>query len=450
MAGAHARRVTGAVAAVLLVLAACSTPEPNRGASDDVDRPVPTLATPPDGGGGVRQDATLIGRILGPDGSPLAGAPVTVIESRSGFGLDAALAAIFTLGIACVASPTVCDTGDRVIDSATTDADGRYELTLPEAYLPGFETDEDWVLQVGRAPVAGELTGPSSSYELEVNTRVHEAPDLVVWDGTPAITDAGGLLRIAIPPLRGDAGLQNLAPRFVDDSGDVVWGIGGETVDPRVLEDRATRLVSSGYADVTVRHDDGRTIYHQRVATATVPYAGGLVPLSRAKPCASSTGALVGCAYTDGDLLTTTALVTDERVTVDLGAPAEVGLVVVRGVGSHLDDDLVLEASSDGTTWTRLPHRRLDGTNGWSAGVRAGGGILSARYVRVGASSLELSEVSVWPPTEAERAAALARPPGERTGDGGDATPWAAAGAAAALVAGVGLLLGRARRRGQI
>ena len=448
------RAIGGAVAALLL-LVACSTPEPNRGAQDDVDRPVPTNATPPDGGSGARRDATLTGRVVGPDGSPLAGAPVTVVEGRSGFGLDAALTAIFTLGIACVASPTACDLGGRVADAGTTDAEGRYELTLPGAHLPGFETDEDWVLQVGRAPVAGELTGPSSSFELEVNTAVHEAPDLAVWDGTPTVTTVGDLLRIALPALGGDAGLDEVGPRFVDDGGDVVWHVEGETVDPRVLEDRSTRFVASGGKDVTVRHADGRTIYHQQVATATVPYAGALVPLSRAKPCASSAGGLVGCPHTDGDLVTRTPLATDEAVTVDLGAPAEVGLVVVRGGGSQGSDEVVVEASADGTAWQRLPHRRLSGAEGWSAGPRPREGVLSARYVRVGGGVAELAEISVWAPTAAERAAAA---PSSSDGEGGgggpggddDAVPWGAALTGGALVLGAGGLLIAARRRGRI
>jgi hypothetical protein len=448
------RRALGGLVAAALLVVACSTPEPNGGARDPVDRPVPSLPDAPDadgGEGGQRRDATLTGRILGPDGAPLAGAAVTVVESRSSLGLDDALAAVFTLGIACISSALDCSGDDRVVDSGTTDGEGRYSLTLPDAYLPGFETDEDWVLQVGRAPVAGELTGPSSSYELEVNTEVQEAPDLALWDGTPMVTATGGLLEVAVPSRRGGPPLENLAPRFVDDTGDVVWGVEGTTVDPRLLEDRSTRFVSSGFADVAVQHDDGRTIYHEQVATATVPYVGALVPLSRAKPCTRSSVATVGCPFTDGDLAGSTELAASETVTVDLGAPAELGLVVVRGIGSHLRDDVVVEVSEDGTTWTELPHQALDGTNGWSAGRPPGRGLATGRYVRVGAGSLELAEVSVWPPTEAERAAAT-RPPSVSGGaaEKDDDVPWplaALAGALALAVAGAGLRVRGGQRR---
>lgn len=437
------------LATALLLVAACSVPEPNEG-SPDRPRTSTTLGTSPnetDGAIGQRSEATLTGRIVTHDGSPLAGLPVTVVEESSGFGLDAALTAVFTLGIACVATPPACDGGPRVVDSATTGQDGTFELTLPDAYLPGYETDEDWVVQVGRAPVTGELTGPSSSFELEVNSFVQASPDLAVWDGTPRITVTGALLRVDVVPITGGAELQNKSTRFVNDAGDVVWGVRGTTVDPRVIEDQSTRLVASGYADVVVRHSNGRTIYHQSVATATVPYVGTLTPLSRGAACTIAAGGLVGCPFTDGDLTTLTTQL-GGAVTVDLGAPTDIGLVVVRGTGFAVDDDeVIVEGSVDATTWTRLQHRDLDGDNGWSAGPTAGRGIPSFRYVRIGGSADsvdDLAEVSVWAPTDAERATAEDQPEGSGPGGSGTALP-AAAAAALVLAVGVGAFILRRR-----
>lgn len=464
-----ARTGWGAAAATLLVLvpvlAACSTPEPNRGARDDGQGSAATTAAPSDGGAGggegtaspgTRRDATLTGRILGPDGAPLAGAAVTVVEKGSTRGLDAALAAVFTLGIACVADPPTCDAGERVVDAATTDADGRYALTLPHAYLPGYETDEDWVLSVGRAPADGERTGPSSSFELEVNTAVQEAPDLALWDGSPSLVVEGSQARVRMPELSAGPDLQDAAPRFVDAGGGLLWTVVGEVVDLRVLEDRAAVLASAGRADVTVRHDDGRTIYHQRVATAAIPFTGTAVPASRAKPCALSTEALVGCWVTDGDLVTSSEVPPDATLTVDLGAPAEVGLVVLRGTTGLRGTPPRIEVSVDGAAWQALPARRLDGAAGWSAGARPGDGIPQVRYLRLRApEALSLAEVSVWPPTESERLTAHPDAVGREgggpaDGDGLDDVPWALAVVAGALVLLVGAATLRGARRARV
>jgi hypothetical protein len=262
------------------------------------------------------------------------------------------------------------------------------------------------------------------------------------------VTPADGLLRVVIPPLSGGATLDDVSARFVDDAGQVPWTIHGATVDPRVLEDRPTRVVSSGSADVTVRHRDGRTIYHQRVATATVPFAGTLVPLSRAKPCRAPDDALVGCPLTDGDLTTRTDL--SGPVTVDLGAPTPVGLVIVRGSTGIFDaEGLRIEGSDDGTRWLALRPRPLDGDLGWSAAA-PGGSTPSFRYLRAsnGKLGLDLAEISVWAPTAADRAAASPLSPAGPGGPGGDDdSPLPKALAAGLVVAvGAGLLVTRRRR----
>jgi hypothetical protein len=422
---------------VLLAAAACSTPEENGGSSDGGSAAT-SASTAPRDPNGPREDATLTGRVVGLTGAPLSGLPVTVVEHRPQAGLDAALTAFFTLGIACVATGDACDTSAKVVDSATTGADGRFELTLPDAYLPGYETDEDWVVQVGRAPADGEMTGPSSSFELEVNTRVQESPDLVLWDASPTVTTRGDLWQVQVPALTGGAPLRDLATRLVDDRGNVLWTVHGTSVDPRVIEDRTVRVVTSGTADVTVRHADGRTIYHQSVAAPTMAVTGGGTPPSRGAGCTQTGGGLVGCLYTDGDLAAQVDLPPKEAVTVDLGAPTEVGLVVVRGVIGSMDPDAEVQVSTDGTTWTDLEERPLDGADGWSAA--AGGG--PVRYVCV-TGPRSLAEITAWPPTAAERAAASADAPDSDAGAGGGVK--AVAIGALVVVAGAAVVVRRRR-----
>jgi hypothetical protein len=160
------------------------------------------------------------------------------------------------------------------------------------------------------------------------------------------------------------------------------------------------------------------------MASAAVRHVGTAVPLSRAKPC---TGGTLGCPFTDGDLAAEQPL--DGPATVDLGRSTAVGLVVVRGRG-----EARVEGSTDGRRWTELPARELLGAPGWSAAPRTAA---SFRYVRVTGPD-RLAEVSVWPPTAAERAAAA------RAGGPGRTVPIAVA---ALLVLLVGAAALRLRRR---
>jgi hypothetical protein len=162
--------VVGCLLAILVLTAACSTPElvqqpkPNgtgpAGSTPDINAP--------------RQDAALRGTVsLG--GGPAAGQPISVVRTRTGIPGTGALAAVLTLGLACVADRGLCS-APKVVDSAVTDANGAYQLTLPKSYLPGYETNDDWITTAQRPAAAGEASGAVSSFEIEVNTAVEPAP----------------------------------------------------------------------------------------------------------------------------------------------------------------------------------------------------------------------------------------------------------------------------------
>ena len=113
----------------------------------------------------------------GRDGKPVAGLSIAVIETHTGFVLGRALEAVFTLGLSCVASPADCP------GAAAPGRLGRHRCSgplLPHAAqgVPTRVPDRRGLDRFGRAGPrrSGEVTGPSSSYELSVATAVQQAP----------------------------------------------------------------------------------------------------------------------------------------------------------------------------------------------------------------------------------------------------------------------------------
>jgi hypothetical protein len=413
MADLH-RRVTRGIllGAALVVAVGCSTPErtsaPPAGSEDDGDGAATTL--PP------RADATLRGRVVGNDGAPRAGVPISVVRTDTGSRIDDVLAGAFTLGLSCLADPVSCG-GDQVVDSAVTDADGRYELTLPDAHIAGYETDEDWVASIGLPTVEGQVAGPVSTYELEVGTAVQEAPDLTLLDLTPQVQRDHGQVSVVVPPLPALEG-GPVAVQLQRD-GEPLWE-GRGPFEAIVLEDVPVVVVVSSRRDVTVQHPDGRTIYHQALRSATVAYQGDLVPPSRGVPCQVQGAAVLGCPLTDGALLDDVELAAGGSVTLDLHLTRDIGTVIVRGSRAG---DLVVEGSADGQDWTPFEVGPLGGAPGV---VARSGEQLVARYVRVRSESgAAISEISTW---------AVVRIPPDEDDDSSRTVPIAVAAVLVVLV----------------
>ena len=209
-------------------------------------------------------DAQVAGRVVAGDGTPAAGVTVRVVQTDTGVEL-----------------PLFNPTGPtRMITETLAGADGRYSSPLPGAYVPGRETDADWIVS-------------------------------------------------------------------------------------------ASKPAAAGHADVRVTHGEGRTIYHQRVTSATVaPALPPLVPPSRGAPCkvAFADGRVTddqGCPATDGNLTvpaweafsrpsagggnTTTTLARVTSVTVELRTAIDVESVFVR----NCHRDCLVEVSAGGSAWAR-------------------------------------------------------------------------------------------------
>jgi hypothetical protein len=373
---------------LMLVVAACTT-QPERTTAPPVTGPGADVSTTL----GARADAALTGTVVGPDGKPLGNVPISVIKTNTGFRVGDALVATLTFGLACIADPATCQSGQHQVDSTSTQADGTFRATLPKAYLKGYETNEDWVVQAGMPPAQGQVTGASSSFELEVDTAVQAAPPLPLWTAPPVLGLPDGVLSVTVPPTEASGRMAPTADAVTAD-GKPVWRFTRDA-DVRVFEDLPLRVLVTGRDDVTVQHSEGRTIYHEVVASPSVAYRGTQVPPSRGAACTLDQSAALGCPLTDGDLLTGTSHDKGSIATVDLGKDSRIGLLLVRG--SDPADALTMEVSADGTSWHSLRTGPLGGAPGVVATPRDG---TSARYLRLSStSSGELREVSVWPGT---------------------------------------------------
>jgi hypothetical protein len=432
------------VASLAVVLAACSV-KPNRSGST-------TASTGPVGpfDSADFHDASLSGTVVHADGTAAAGVSITVTRlATNGEKVGDLLTAMFTGGLACIPdNGDLCTAEDSVIDQPTTGSDGGYATALPRAYVPGYQTDADWLVAVTTAPGPGEASGPSSSYEMEVNTAAPVAPALTLWDAAPAITGEK-LLTVSLPApsLPADATPKRATTDFLDARGTSVLSLTAPTVDARLLEDLALRVVGAREIDVVAKHVDGSTTYHQHLVSAGVERTGTLVPLSRGKSCAAS-GPVVGpCPLTDGDLATaavgppdlSTTTSAGDGALVDLGATADVGLVVARGCSSCR-----IDTSTDAATWEPLGQVASAGVSG--VVVDAPDRPRAVRYVRV-TNPAGLSEISVWPADRAASRGGSGLVTTDRVGSGsGSGTDWAKVVAvvlAVVLIGAVGVAVGR-------
>ncbi len=360
------------------------------------------------------QDAAVEGIVTHQDGSPAEGVPVEVVGYDDP-GLVGALTLVFSLGLACIVD-SVCGGESTGGAGATTGADGGYHGTLPGSYIAGTETDTDWTVTASLPPTAGEVRGPSSAFEFEVNIALQAAPPLPLWEQTPTFSVDGWQATVAVdgePP----AGTGRPTVSVGTSGGTISVPGPSATVDLRRLEADHTdtkpsppRGYATAYADVRVPHANGRTIYHQAVSTGIVALpAIDLTPPSRHAGCSilNTDGTVVSvapgqhCSVTDGNRSGVGSYGT-ASVTVELESAVDVADVFVVGCL----DECTVEASADGVAWTTLSTNWTDPDTGTAPYnellVASPESPLSARFVRVSApGGIQVTEVSVWPPPPA-------------------------------------------------
>lgn len=356
------------------------------------------------------EDVVLQGRVLRPDGSPLANVPLRVDarKATSGFAI---FSFFFTAGLSTIScfdpSSDVCILPNTKTFSSTTDANGHYSFTFPKAKRHGEQTNTDYFLSVAMPSRNGKNAIVIAQYELELLTQVHNAPDVVMWDPKAAIKAGTRDYELVYAPR---AQSKNGLQVFVGDDQTNLSASSknARTLEARDIEDTTLNLVPYSSKDETAEG----TIYHQRFTASPVPLRGALVALSRRAACTvvRKDGTRSGaCGYTDGDVAhpavtdpnpcqydmdgkpyITEDVMTGERtpcqapvteVTLDLRSAKQVGEVRARGCGA-----CAVRVSEDGAAWDDVPVGRTFASR-------------PVRYARVSGQGLSyVNEISMWPP----------------------------------------------------
>lgn len=290
------------------------------------------------------EDVALLGRILMPNGDPLANRAIYV-------------EAVKPSGLLSGEKTTRFDT--------TTDAKGRYRFVFKNAHEQGKQTDTDYFLHAS-------LGALRASFELELRDAVHEAPDLKLWEPIFSVTPSGEDYTVSLPEVPG--GYTSVAAE-ADTATLGLYSYG--TVAGRDIQDVPVSLVPHAAVDVGANG----TTYHQRLTGKPAPFRGSHVPISRGSTCTAtardkSTRPCPG--MTNGEL-TKPGLAKDccASFVIDLGHVASMDEIDADDCTCSID------VSVDGVTWLDFRFNKPPKPPG--------------RYVRVTGILDPINEVSVWP-----------------------------------------------------
>jgi hypothetical protein len=275
-------------------------------------------------------------RVVDPAGAPAAGRPVAAVvepaPSDLVFGLPLTLG---TLGLACLADdvPKLC--AKRRL--TRTDARGEFRFELEGRDVRGMFGDARRLVVAGSGDAAGAPVGPVTSAAVVANATDIALGGLRLWGGRVDLAEAGADVTAAWPALEPALGVPGRSSVVFEQAGGAaVWEAAatatGAQVDGRVLEDSAGAAV----ATVESATDAGPLAVTLAYRSAGTPYrAGAGAPVSRGAACRDAPGAPLRspCPLTDGDLTSPAGWA--GTVTVELGAPRRLELVVVRGCGGR-------------------------------------------------------------------------------------------------------------------
>ncbi|HVL80325.1 MAG TPA: discoidin domain-containing protein [Actinomycetota bacterium] len=363
-------------------------------------------------------DIAVAGTVMRQDGAGVNG--VRVVMSRDA-GLGEALSLVFSFGLACIDEKIreACGKTREVV----TGPDGGFRFALKGRDTQTSGGSAATMELAARLPRSSqELEGPAVRVRHLVQTSAVQIP-MRAWE--PALEVKGDATTVSVtwPPL--DPGLlpaymgaaASYDVRFETTSGGLVWAqplAPGGTFDARVLEDTVGAVSVEAAVPQAEVPDEAGTRVSMRLSSARFAYkAMAGRPVSRSKGCyvldaAQRPVAQSGCAVTDGDFRRTFTPAGAEcppgeqcptlgqDVTIDLGSPRPIRLVVLRGC----DDECAVLASPDGAAWEAV---------GAGAGFEDSAGednmtitpvtAISGRYLRVTGSVHTLREVSVWDDT---------------------------------------------------
>lgn len=359
----------------------------------------------------VDPDATveIRGQVVHQDGSPVGGTD-TVLVKEIGVDefLSGATTVMTTWGFACVAHADVDPCGEYA-HRATTGGDGAFRFELRGADVQsGFRTASTMTATAAAPADGDERAGAATSLSFLVQREALELPTLHLWEPDIAIEQADGQLTVDWPTLpEGYPADASYEAVFVDAGGRPVWTLSdaGSRIDVRVLEDLGGGVAVQATAETSVDDLDADVAFR----SGQHPVEGPGAPPSRRASCSGTDGELaqmvVPCPLTDGDLATLADVDIDDcpegqtqcpapadsAVVIDLNSELDLSLLVLRGD----EDDVVVDVSGDGRTWTELLSVEMTGTR-VAVGLPPG---TTARTVRLRAESGDIgrfAEISLW------------------------------------------------------
>jgi hypothetical protein len=340
----------------------------------------------------------LSGTVADAAGHPVAGAPLLLFkEVDFGEALVGLTVALATLGAACFlpSGPAVCARARK----ATSGPGGTFSFDLSGRDTQGSVGNADsFDLTALLPPTPGAPARAATTVRFRIQRTDLAIPTLRAWGAAIEVTNGGAAIQVKWPslPAQGYGSSAGYSVQFVDGAtqqavATVAGAKSGASVDPRWLEDRS----GTTEVDASTREKGPDTNFVFTYRSQTAPFQGHASPPSRGAPCFASKAnaaptSVSPCRLTDGELFTP-AGVSGDAVYLDLGRPAPVALVVVRG-GSSV---LAVETSADAKAWNPLGNT----TGGFSPVAPTAA--TTARYVRVRSTSgldlANLTEISVWP-----------------------------------------------------
>ena len=360
----------------------------------------------------VAADARLQvrGSVVHGDGVAVSEAPVVLVKE---VGVDeflsGATTVLTTWGFACVTEAAVDPCGEYD-HRTTTDGDGSFAFALRGSDVrSGFGTASTMTLTAAGPAAQGQRAGAATSLSFLVQQELLELPQLRLWEPELRVSQVGGRLTVGWPTLPADLSADaSYEAVVVDEQGRPVWTLtdGSAGVDVRVLEDVRGGVAVQARAETVVDERRSDVVYR----SAQVAVEGPGTPPSRGAACSATHAdhveAFVPCPLTDGDLGTLADVdldvdcpegqthcphPPDSAIVLDLGSSGPRALVVLRGD----EDDLAIDVSDDGTTWTEVITVEMEATQ---VPVALPPGT-TGRYLRVRGAVADVgqfAEISVW------------------------------------------------------
>ncbi len=237
--------------------------------------------------------------------------------------------------------------------SPKTDANGAYTLNLT-----GADTQNGDTARCFRLSTPAGSKGAIASVDFLMQVTDVQVPDLQVWNGTLTPTQTADGAQLDFGDLSQSHGFNNLSFAVTVKGADgVAWVKNGATspiaFSDAVLEDFTATATAS--ADHAVK-GSGTTFTQHYTSDGVALPSRNVVPASRGAHC-DYPSAPATCPLTDGKLASTalgTANAPVSQVVITLAAAKNLKKAVLRGASFTSAAAMVLEGSTDGTTFTKL------------------------------------------------------------------------------------------------